>query len=428
MSTGLCPSCGTPAPAQGSNCAACGSSLGRAFIDLTPTGPGTNALSPRPTVVASKERRGMGPLLVLLIALAVVAGGLAVVLGGGNSGDTAAVAASTTTVNDASNASTTQVQRQPGSVYFENTPGPVFKRPAKGALYLADGSLVKRIDLATGEITKTPAISLEQSPEATQVMAVDGGVFVVYQSGDVIAYDNDFTKTPINVGAGGLLVNSGTANKVWIARDYNCGECNTIVWYEADLKGPTGASIELARSASPVAAIERGLIWQTPSGIYIGRSRSTARRYATGTLVGARGDTVVWFGCDDITGIDCRYNVGDGRDSVKHQFDIVSTVSRPSASYLERLGSFPLSPDSIALPRSNDPQMPVVNLETGETSILNVGSSFFRALSMQWTADGDWLLIHASKTTVRAVNVRSGGVAEITLPIDSTGAVAIGAR
>jgi hypothetical protein len=426
MATGLCPSCGTPAPAHGSYCVKCGSSLGRAFIDLTPTGSRANALGPRPTVVASRERRGMAPLLVLLVALAVVAGGLAVVLGGGH-GDTAAVGASTTTA-PADNASSTLVQRQPGSVYFENTPGPVFKRPAQGAIYLADGSLVKRIDLATGEMTKSPAISLERLPEATQVVVVDGGIFVVYQSGDVIAFDNDFTKAPINVGAGGLVVNSGTANKVWVARDYNCGECNTIVWYETDLKGPTGASIELARTAFPVAAIERGLMWQTPSGIFIGRSRSSARRYATGTLVGARGDTVVWFGCDDITGIDCRYNVGDGRDSVKHQFDVVNTVSRPSASYLERLGTFPLSPDSIALPRSNDARLPLINLETGETSILSIGSSFFRALSMHWTADGDWLLIHVSKTVVRAVNARTGGVAEITLPIESTGDVAIGAR
>ena len=145
-------------------------------------------------------------------------------------------------------------------------------------------------------------------------------------------------------------------------------------------------------------------------------------------MVGARGDTVVWFGCDDITGIDCRYNVGDGRDANKRQFDVVDAVSRPSASYLERLGTFPLSRDSIALPRSSDARLPLLNVETGETSTLSTGSTFFRALSMQWTADGEWLLIHTSKTIVRAVNARTGGVAEITLPIESAGDVAVGAR
>src|SRR4029453_16667986 len=126
------------------------------------------------------------------------------------------------------------------------------------------------------------------------------------------------------------------------------------------------------------------------------------KRYATGTLVGARGDTVVWFGCDDITGIDCRYHVGDGRDASKRQFDVVAAVNRPSASFLERFGSFPLSRDSIALPRSSDARLPLLNVETGATSTLSTGSSFFRALSMQWTADGEWLLIHTSKTIGRA--------------------------
>ena len=139
-------------------------------------------------------------------------------------------------------------------------------------------------------------------------------------------------------------------------------------------------------------------------------------------------DTVVWFGCDDITGIDCRYNVGDGRDASKRQFDVVNTVSRPSASYLERLGTFPLSRDSIALPRSNDARLPLLNIETGTISTLSTGSSFFRALAMYWTTDGEWLLIHASKTVVRGVNARTGGVAEITLPIESAGDIAVGAR
>ncbi|MEO5838629.1 MAG: hypothetical protein ABIU08_07630 [Acidimicrobiales bacterium] len=370
----------------------------------------------------------MAPLLVLLVALAVVAGVLAVVLGGGDDSMSSTPAAPSSTAPPASNVPTTEVQRQPGAVYFENTPGPLFKRPAQGALYLADGSRVKRIDLATGEIAKSAAISLEKTAEATQVVVVEGGIFVVYKSGEVVAFDHDFGKAPLNVGAGGFVVDTGAANKVWIARDYTCDDCATVEWYEADLKGTTGASIELARTTFPVAAIERGLIWQTPSGIFIGRSRSTAKRYATGTLVGARGDTVVWFGCDDITGIDCRYNVGDGRDASKRQLELVNTLSRPSASYLERLGAFPLSRDSIALPRSNDARLPLLNVETGQVSILSTGSTFFRALSMYWTADSEWLVIHASKTIVRAVNARTGGVAEITLPIESTGDIAVGAR
>jgi len=427
MASGLCPSCGTPAPVHASYCVQCGSSLGRAFIDLTPTGQRAIGSTARPSIVATKRRRGMTPLVVLLAALAIVAGGLAVVFGGGSDGTTTGASESTTTA-PVSTVASTQVQRQPGAVYFENTAGPVLKHPAQGAIYLADGSLVKRIDLATGEITKSPAISLERAPQAAQVVVVDGGFFVVYESGEVIAFDNNFTKAPIGVGSGGFIVNSGAGDKVWVARDYLCADCNTIVWYEAGLNGPTGASIELSRSAFPVAAIERGLIWQTPSGIFVGRSRATARKYATGTLVGARADTVVWFGCDDITGADCRYNVGDGRDANKRAFDVVSAVSRPSATNLERLGAFPLSADSIALPRASDARLPLLNVETGATSTLTTGSSFFRALSMNWTADGEWLVIHTSKTTVRAINARTGGLAEITLPIESSGDVAVGAR
>jgi hypothetical protein len=379
MSSGLCPSCGAPAPVHATSCAQCGSSLGRAFIDLTPTNRSAIP-SPRPTVVASRSRGGMAPLIVLLVALAVVAGGLAVVLGG-DDGDGAsdATSASTTTVVPNSLVPTTEVQRQPGSVYFEDTAGPVFKRPAQGAIYLADGSRVKRIDLATGEITRSPAISLEKSPEARQVVAVDGGFFVAYETGEVVAFRDDFTKAPINIGNGGYIIDAGSSAKVWIAGGTECADCPTIDWYEADLSGPTGSSIELARTAAPVAAIERGLIWQTPSGIFTGRSRSGARRYATGTLVGARGDTDVWFGCDDITGIDCRYNVGDSRDADKVHFDVVATLGRPSATSLERLGSFPVSGDSIALPRSNDARLPLLNVQTGATSMLSTGSSFFRA-------------------------------------------------
>ena len=47
---------------------------------------------------------------------------------------------------------------------------------------------------------------------------------------------------------------------------------------------------------------------------------------------------------------------------------------------------------------------------------------------MSWTADGEWLVIHASKSVVRAINARTGGLAEVTLPIESSGDVAVGAR
>jgi hypothetical protein len=371
----------------------------------------------------------MAPLLVLLAALAVVAGGLAVALGSNGGEASSGSDVPTTTVAPVTSAApTTAVQRQPGATYFENTPGPVFKRPAQGALFVADGSLVKRIDLATGEITKSPAISLETTAEARQVVAVEGGFFVVYESGDVVAFHDDFTKAPIQVGRGAYVVDAGATGKVWIAGGSECADCKIIDWYEASLDGPTGASIELSRTIFPVAAIDRGLVWQTPSGIFTGRNRSSARRYATGTLVGARGDTIVWFGCDDLAGTDCRYHVGDSRDADTRQFDVIDAIGRPSAGSLERLGTFPVSRDSIALPRSSDARLPLLNIETGETATLSTGSSFTRAQSMHWTADGEWLVVHATKTVVRAVNARTGGVAEVTLPIESTGDVAIAAR
>ena len=370
----------------------------------------------------------MAPLLVLLTALAVVAGGLAFVLGGGNDDTSSAAGASTTTAPPASNAPTTEVQRQPGAVYFENSPGPVFKRPAQGALYLADGSRVKRIDLATGEITKSAAISLERSPEASQVVVVDGGLFVVYESGEVVAFDNDFNARPsISAPADSWWT------PVWATR---CGSPATTTATTAPPSNgtkPTSRARPVHRSnwlerRSPLPRSSAASSGKRPAVFSIGRSKSNARRYATGTLVGARGDTVVWFGCDDITGIDCRYNVGDGRDANKRQLDVVNAVSRPSASYLERLGTFPLSRDSIALPRSNDARLPLLNIETGTISTLSTGSSFFRALAMYWTTDGEWLLIHASKTVIRGVNARTGGVAEIMLPIESAGNIAVGAR
>jgi hypothetical protein len=426
MSNGLCPNCGTPAPVHASSCDRCGASLGRAFIELTPRDASKG--SARPTVVSTRSRKGVAPLLVLLAALAVVAGGLAVVLGGGGDDSLGPSSPTTTPGPTTTAAPTTSVQRQPGAAYFENTPGPVLGRPAQGALYVADGSVVKRIDLATGTITKTPAISLDQSPEARQVVAVEGGFFVAYESGDVVAFRDDFTQAPVNVGRGAYVVDAGVTGTVWIAGGSECAGCKTLDWYEAGLGGPTGSSIELARTLFPVAAIDRGLVWQTPSGIFTGRSRASARRYATGTLVAARGDTVVWYGCDDIVGTDCRYHVGDGRDADKRQFDVVDSVGRPSATHLERLGTFPLSVDALALPRSNDARLPLLDLENGTVSTLSTGSSFSRARSMHWTANGEWLFIHASKTVVRAVNARTGGTAEVTLPVESSGEIAIAAR
>ena len=49
----------------------------------------------------------------------------------------------------------------------------------------------------------------------------------------------------------------------------------------------------------PVAAIDRGLVWQTPSGIYTGRTRANARRYAAGTLVGLSVDALLPAGLRD---------------------------------------------------------------------------------------------------------------------------------
>ena len=68
-------------------------------------------------------------------------------------------------------------------------------------------------------------------------------------------------------------------------------------------------------------------------------------------------------------------------------------MGRPSNSSLERLGSFPVSTDSIALPRSSDARLPLLNVQTGTTSMLTTGSSFFRALSLHWHRDepqGGW--------------------------------------
>ena len=78
-----------------------------------------------------------------------------------------------------------------------------------------------------------------RTPEARQMVAVDGGFFVVYESGDVVAFRDDFTKAPVNVGRGLYLVDTGAAGRVWIAGGSECAECKSVEWYEAGLDGST---------------------------------------------------------------------------------------------------------------------------------------------------------------------------------------------
>ena len=258
MASGLCPSCGTPARCTRS----IASSVGRrspAFIDLTPTGPRATPSTTRPSVVASKDRRGMAPLVVLLAALAVVAGGLAVVLGGGNDATSTDIGATTTTAA-AANVPTTQVQRQPGAVYLDNTAGPVFRRPAQGAIYVADGSLVKRIDLATGEITKSRPSRSSGAPGLPSHRRRRRFLRLLRKRRGH-RFENDFSKAPDQLVSGGFIVNTGSGDTVWIAPIL-------LRLLQAILVRPFSGRRRidpLARSSFPFAASER-FILATPSG------------------------------------------------------------------------------------------------------------------------------------------------------------------
>lgn len=424
MATGLCPACGTPAAIDASFCDRCGSHLGRSFVSLEPTVSTRADGVEAQRVVVNTPRRRFAPALAVIAALALLFAGVAFAFRGEEPESVPPLQPSTSTTLPS--ASTVPIQRTSAN-YLMGKPAAVFGSSSIGFLYIADGSLVKRVDLETGEIVER---SLPSSG-AVQLIVVESGIFVVNRGGEVFALREEIDQAPALVGSGGYAVPGG-ADRIWVSRDHFCTDCATSVWFEVDLDGRAGPAVELARGTTPVAGVDKGLLWQTPRGISLGR-KDLSRSYINGgDLVSARGDTAVWFGCDDVAGLECFYRVGDSANANRRKLDIVATAGRPSASLIERIGAMPISLDhsTIALPRITDNRIPIVDLPSGEVRMVGVGMSVFRYNTLAFTTNGDWLVLFQSsaRTSLKAVNTRTNESYDVKLPIESNGDVAIGVR
>jgi len=411
MATGLCPACGTPAAIDASFCDRCGAHLGRSFVSLDLVQPAPTVRDQRSHTVESPPRRRYAPVLAAIAAVVLLVAGVAIAFRGTDPESAPPLdSAPSTTL-----APTTPTTPRGDVNYLAGSAAPVFGSSSSGVLYIADGSLVKRVDLETGEIVEWPM----PSAGATQLLVVEDGVFVINRAGEVFWLREGNDPTPLLVGNGGFGVVGGD-NRIWGSRDHLCTECTSSVWFE------------IAKGVTPVAAVDKALLWQTPRGISQGRKDAVRSYVNGGDIVAARGDTTVWFGCDDAAALDCSYRLGDSSNSNRRKLDIVAAAGRPSASLIERTGAMPISLDgsTVALPRITDNRMPIVDLASGEVRMVSIGVTVFRYNTMALTANGDWLVLFQSsaRTTLRAVNTRTNESYNIKLPIESDGDVAVGVR
>ncbi len=376
------------------------------------------AQSPRHEQSAVVSMRAPNPRRALTIAAAALAVGLlAVAIGGVVLDDSGGAASSTSTSSSSTTIMTTSTNGGSGAFGTALSPAaPPTTRPNAPVLdpaqnpwsvYVSDGTVVRRLDLATGRVSERDLAPLVgdfhlvgQTAGRLVFDTVTGGVQSIGAdlSGDVQSH-------PL-WGAGVSGTATIVADLVWSVT-YRT-ELGASIARLTDLDGRVRAAMTIPQADHPVGFIgDRALIVRRGRTYTLGASGSF-EVYANGEAIAARNGFVLWVGCDDTAR--CTYHVGD---ATTPDLGITSI----SDKRLLRIDSQErgLAPDGQAViaVTGQGYGRSLVKLGTGSETALPPDAD-----QIVWTPDGSWLIMNGFGN-LYALNVRDGRLVGFDLGVSN---------
>jgi hypothetical protein len=373
-----CESCGLSLPPNAFRCPTCGHHQGEA---ITVEVGRRSSAGPRS---ASPHRRR--DLIVLAGVVAVVLAGL--VFAGRDSGgrEKAAANATTTTTSRPTTTSTSTSTTMATTTTSTTLPRLQLGAPSGVKLLTGGNNSVSVTDLDTGERTR-PAL-----PAGSGLVVVRGGVAVM--RGTVAYFVPDpYTDTGTELGEADSIAASSSQDRVWLLK---YSEIEMTV-REVDLDGGvTAGPFGMPGTSGVIAAVHDGLITAAHGSIYVVDRSGRPRRIGTGDVLGAGGNSVLAFTCDDQ--LHCGTSV----------IDVASGDSREVAGFgdAERLG-YNIYPSSdgttmaiVVGTGTENPSLWFIDLEsaTARQAPLQIGFDSFEAAA--FSRDSKWLFYKSGPNVV----------------------------
>jgi hypothetical protein len=290
-------------------------------------------------------------------------------------------------------------------------PGPLLD-PAQRAwsIYVSDGTVVRRVDLATGQVSELDLAALVHADYSLVGIVAGRLVFSVGNAGGVRSIASDFSGAlqthPIwPAGVYGSVTVAGS--RLWAVHFVGDGTPTNVAKF-VDLDGHVAAEMTIAQGDYPVGFLgDRALIVRG-GRTYTLDGTGTFRVYANGEAIAARNDFVLWVGCDDTAR--CVYHVGGASDPDLRVTPIPAGRALRTAAQDEGL-----SPDGQAVV--------VLTGQAGSRSLVKLATGSETALPSDidrfaWTPDGEWLVMYGGEQLF-ALDVRDGRLTSFDLGISN---------
>jgi hypothetical protein len=278
------------------------------------------------------------------------------------------------------------------------------------SLYAIAQSTLYRVELDTGRVT---SVALPRTGSSRWFQAeVAGDRLMMIGDGGIYVLALDLSGSPFPIS---------TSRRSFVGADVQGG-----YWFQS--QSLSDGAMELQRvdgSGNPdreVRVEQAGLVpfgvvgdrvvLQAPGRIFTVDRDGRVEPYAEGSAVVAKGEWVLWAGCDDRAR--CTLHLGTSE---------ISDTGRTSLELAYLRSEFPgapvavnsLAPDGatiVANVTGAAPGPKIVDLATG--SVLDPASQIYGEPA--WFPDGSWLVRTWNSSGVEAISVRTGRVVSIVLP------------
>lgn len=347
------------------------------LTDREATGPG-----PATVVSAGGDRRPGRVVVVAVLAMVVTVA----VLGSLGDGEEAADDPGPTSSTVSAGPTTASAVGTPGGRgEITAREGNLLGDEGAPVLLVNDGSLAA-VDLGTGTV-RHPGTPLPVNIDAPMLVR-EGAVVVTDRRGVLHTLSPDLSDEMAELGAA-RAVPSGVPDRVWLMTvDRTPG--GGVAVEERTVGGErTSPAVALLPEVTPMAGVQSGLLLQTPAGIYLlppGGERP--HRVVGGQVLGAGGDTVARYDCDEQ--LSCRVHlthVATGADVVPQlQGGTLSGGFVPR--FMPGVAAFAPGGElaAVACACAAGEGVAVVDIATGDVVLEAPGLA-----EPRWSPDGRWL-------------------------------------
>jgi hypothetical protein len=266
------------------------------------------------------------------------------------------------------------------------------------SLYVATGDALRRVELDTGRLTTLDA---RQYSRTWQGMEIYNGEVQIDVGGTIVSVPADlsagFQASELRPG-----LRAGETDERWVAQFAGDNSAKAVL-----LRGPeVVGQFDVPGGAVLIGIVGDRVVMQGGGRIYTMDRTGRTRFYATGNVVNAGGNWLLWSSCDE--SLRCRYHLGDVSQPDAVEVNLGAEMLRgyynAGGFYSMGASASIVAPDGATALLPGDGGATLVELSTGrviEEHVMAFGGYC-------WSPDGAWFFATGRSQAIVAISTSDG--------------------